>query len=74
MIKRTYFLSAKVAHNDCSGEYSWWNTNFTTTGWFALKPDELLYQSRALAVNTLMHKVKRDIVEGDIEVLALNKY
>ena len=72
MIKRKYFFSVKVAHNDDSGNYSWWNAILNTKRWIQNK-DELLLSVRELAAEELQHKVKRDICFDDIEVLALNK-
>ena len=71
MIKRKYFMSCKVAHNDNTGEYSWWNTNITTITWF--KDEDLLIKARTMSLDVLQDKVKRKIAESDIEVLALNR-
>ena len=72
MIKREYFISAKVAHNDNSEDYSWWYATFTTTGW---RDDTvtLMRQLREDAVEIMQKKVERKITEQDIEILSFNR-
>ena len=72
MIKRKYFFSVKVAHNNNTGEYSWWSAILNTKRW-AQDTDELLLTVRELAQEELQGKLSRDITPNDIEVLALNK-
>ena len=72
MIKRRYFVSVRIAHNDGSGQYSWWNTIINTCGWKA-DPDGLLCSVRELSTGELNHKVPRAINDLDVEVIALNK-
>jgi len=61
MIKRKYFFSVKVSHDDGSGKYSWWNGILNTRGW-AQDKDELLIYIRDMAVNELHQKVSRKIL------------
>ncbi len=72
MLKRKYFLSVKVAHNDNTGQYSWWNTTFITKGW---KEDveQLLTECRETAADVLSNLLEREIDEKDIEVIAFNR-
>tara|TARA_R110000787_G_scaffold31073_1_gene82766 strand:- start:99 stop:320 length:222 start_codon:yes stop_codon:yes gene_type:complete len=72
MIKRKYFLSVKVAHNDNTGNYSWWNTIINTKGW-TQSGDDMLISAREFSVEELQPKLTRRICEQDIEVLALNR-
>ena len=72
MIKRKYFFSVKVAHNNSTGEYSWWNAILNTKAWLQ-NTDELLLTVRELAQEELQGKLSRDITPNDIEVIALNK-
>ena len=71
MIKRTYFFSVKVAHNDNSGQYSCGNGIISTKGW---RDDKkyILGEVRLLAVYELSGRLKRTIDQNDIEVIALN--
>ena len=72
MIKRTYFFSVKVAHNDDSGKYSWWNAILNTNCWRDDK-NYVLGQVRLLAFDELQPRLDRVIDQSDIEVLALNR-
>ena len=72
MIKRKYFFSVKVAHNNNTGEYSWWSAILNTKGW-RQNTDELLLAVRELSQEELQGKLSREITPNDIEVIALNK-
>jgi len=72
MIKRKYFFSVKVAHNNDSGEYSWWNAILNTKGW-SQNTDELLLTVRELSQEELQGKLSREITPSDIEVITLNR-
>lgn len=72
MIKRKYFFSVKVAHNNNTGNYSWWSAILSTKAWVQ-NTEELLLAVRELAQEELQGKLERRITSGDIEVLALNK-
>ena len=72
MIKRKYYFSVKVAHNDNSGEYSWWNNIIVTSGWFA-NPQQALDDLRDAAVNELCARVTRDIYTEDIEIISFSR-
>ena len=72
MIKRKYFFSVKVAHNNNTGEYSWWSAILNTKGWLQ-NTDELLLTVRELGQEELQGKLSREITPNDIEVIALNK-
>lgn len=72
MIKRKYFFSVKVAHNNNTGEYSWWSAILNTKAWVQ-NADELLLTVRELAQEELQGKLSREITPNDIEVIALNK-
>ena len=72
MIKRKYFFSVKVAHNNNTGECSWWSAILNTKGWLQ-NTDELLLTVRELGQEELQGKLSREITPNDIEVIALNK-
>ncbi|MCP4325987.1 MAG: hypothetical protein GY787_29970 [Alteromonadales bacterium] len=72
MIKRKYFFSVKVAHNNNTGEYSWWSAILNAKAWVQ-NADELLLTVRKLAQEELQGKLSRQITPNDIEVIALNK-
>jgi hypothetical protein len=72
MIKRKYFFSVKVSHNNKTGEYSWWNAILHTKSWLQ-DADKLLLTVRELSQEELQGKLSRDITPDDIEVLALNR-
>ena len=72
MIKRTYFFSVKVAHNDGSGKYSWWNSNLNKTSWMA-DADAALRAVRVLSAKELKDKVGRDVYPDEVEVIAFNR-
>ena len=72
MIKRQYFLSSKVSHDNGTGDYSWLNTIINTKSWFENK-DDLLLTCRELSKAEFDGIVERDLCEYDIQVLALNK-
>ena len=72
MIKRQYFISAKIAHNDNSGEYSYYNGVLNTIGWFENK-DNLLHSARDCVHSEIAQIVKRVTSSNDVELLSLNK-
>ena len=72
MIKRKYFFSVKVAHNDNSGKYSWWHTVYTHKSLFK-EEDQVMVNIRCESASYLSEKVPRDISQGDIEIISLNR-
>jgi len=72
MIRRKYFFSVKVAHNDGSGHYSWWHTILNTKSWLR-DVDHVLASGRNMAKEILESKIDRDIDSSDIEVVSLNR-
>ena len=72
MIRRKYFFSAKVAHNDGSGRYSWWHTILSTKSWLR-DVDHVLASGRSMAKEILESKLDREIDSSDIEVISLNR-
>ena len=72
MIKRKYFFSVKVAHNNDSGQYSWWHSVVTQKSLFA-DPENLIREIRSSAVAMLRNEVPRDFTPDDVEIIALNR-
>lgn len=72
MIKRKYFFSVKVAHNNDSGHYSWWHSVVTQKSLFA-EPENLVRDIRNSSVMFLRDEVPRDFTPDDVEIIALNR-
>lgn len=72
MIKRRYFFSVKIAHDNNTGKYSWWNGVLTNVSLFAEK-EELLIELRNMAIDKLDNEVERELESGDVQVIALNR-
>jgi len=72
MIKRKYFFSVKVAHNNDSGQYSWWHSVVTQKSLFA-DPENLIREIRSSAVAMLRNEVPRDFKPDDVEIIAFNR-
>ena len=74
MIKRTYFVSAKIAHNNNTGEYSYYNGVMNTKSWLPGKADDLVDSARLMVLGDIIHLVDgRSVHTDDVELLALNK-
>ena len=72
MLKRKYFFSVKVSHDNGTGLYSWYSGMVTKVSW--LKDEEqLLDDIRALGADMLEDMVDRDINKNDIQLLSVNK-
>lgn len=72
MIKRKYFFSVKVAHNNDSGHYSWWHSIVTQKSFIA-DPENLMREIRSSSVAMLRNEVPRDFTPNDVEIIALNR-
>lgn len=72
MIKRKYFFSVRVAHNDDSGDYSWWHDMITRT---SLMPEqeETMEVIRREAMVVLADRVPRRISRTDVEFVSFNR-
>ncbi len=72
MIKRKYFFSVKVAHNDNTGNYSWWHDFVTHTSLIA-QPELVMRSIRSNCIAMLSNEVPHRISRDDIEFLAFNR-
>ena len=72
MIKRRHFVSIKVAHNNNTGQYSYWNGIFTSVRWFD-NAEDLVLNIRSHGVDLLSNLVERDIEPDDVEILCVSK-
>jgi|LGVF01.2.fsa_nt_gb hypothetical protein len=73
MIKRTYFVSAKMAHNNNTGKYSYWNGVMNIKSWLPLSADDLVICARGMAHNEITPLLERSTDHDDVELLALNE-
>ena len=73
MIKRTYFVSAKVAHNNGTGNYSYYNGAMNFKSWLPMNADEMVSMTREEMKCILDCYVDRDLTPNDIELIAFNK-
>ena len=72
MIKRKYFFSVKVAHNNGTGTYSWYQNIIHYSSWVP-NQQMLLDDLRENSAETLNERVAREIDSSDIEVIAFNR-
>ncbi len=72
MIKRHYVFACYVAHNDGSGDREYWNTVITTKSWRKFSAEQILQESRCMAVEKISERVERPISEQDVQVVMLN--
>ena len=73
MIKRKYFVSGKVAHNNGTGDFSWWNGVMVTVSWLPLSAEELVESSREIVFKNVAGLVERSVHPESIELIALNR-
>lgn len=72
MIKRKYFFSVKVAHNDNTGNYSWWH-DFVTQTSLTPQPEFVMKYIRSECISMLSDEVPHRFSLDDIEFLAFNR-
>lgn len=72
MIKRKYFFSVKVSHNDNTGNYSWWHDLATHTSLTA-HPKYVMDQIRNDCMSMLSDEVPREFTGEEVEFLAFNR-
>ena len=72
MIERKYFFSVKVAHNDGTGNYSWWH-NFVTHTSLLPNPDLVMKRVRSDCISMLSDEVPHRFCGDDIEFLAFSR-
>ena len=72
MIKRQYFVSAKISHNNGTSEYSYFNGLINTIGWIESK-DDLMNNSRQVVHDHIGQLVSRVTRLSDVEILAFNR-
>ena len=72
MLTRTYFFSAKVAHNDGTGNYSWCHSITVRKGW---REDnvKILKEIRDYCLHELSPKMDRSITGDDVELISLSR-
>ena len=72
MINRKYFFSVKVAHNDSTGNYSWWHDFVTHKSLFS-EPEEVMKQIRSHCISMLSEEVPRRFCGDEVEFIAFNR-
>lgn len=72
MIKRKYFFSVKVSHNDNTGNYSWWH-DFVTHTSLTAQPEYVMKSIRSECISMLSDEVPHRFSRDDIEFLAFNR-
>ncbi len=73
MITRKYFVSAKVAHNNGTGEYSYYNGVMNFKSWLPMNAGEMVEMTRDEMELILTPYVDREIASNDVELLAFNR-
>jgi|GEM_PF-2801283 len=72
MIKRKYFFSVKIAHNDNSGKFTWWHSIYTHKS-LKKELDQVMVNIRCESAVRLSSEVPRDVSHSDVEILSLNR-
>jgi hypothetical protein len=72
MIKRKYFFSVKVAHNNNAGDYSYWHDFVTHKSLFP-NQEMVMKQIRSDCKSVLNDEVPRRFCGDDVEFLAFNR-
>jgi hypothetical protein len=72
MIKRKYFFSVKVAHNNDTGKYSWFHSIVNYKSWRS-NPEFILKAIRQHSIEALSVEMHRSISMGEIEILSVSK-
>ena len=72
MIERKYFFSVKVAHNNNTGNYSWWH-DFATHTSLTPQPEFVMKSIRSKCISMLSDEVPHRFSRDDIEFLAFNR-
>jgi hypothetical protein len=72
MIKREYFVRAKISHNDNTGFYSWWSGTFAVKTWFKLSGKDLF--NAAMDISYLKITEQEQSTKGkQVEIISLNR-
>ena len=72
MIKREYFVRAKIAHNNNTGLYSWWSGTFEVKTWFKLSGKDLF--NAAMDISCLKITDNEPSTKGkQVEIISLNR-
>lgn len=72
MINRKYFFSVKVAHNNGTGNYTWWH-DFTSYRSLTPNPELVMKQIRSDCKAMLSDEVPYRFCGDDVEFVAFNK-
>lgn len=75
MIRRKYFVSAKHAHNNDTGLYSWWSGIVVTVG-FTVSAEDLFYEARKIAASKMHDELLKNNVYPTcdaVEILSMSK-
>ena len=72
MIKRKYFFAVQVAHNNNTGQYSWWHGTVTQKSFF-VATEELILRIRSDAAFMLHEQVPTNFTQDDVELIAFNR-
>ena len=68
MIKRKYFFSVKVSHNNGTGNYSYWH-DFASFRSFFASPEEVMRDIRHGCLSMLTDEVPREFSYDDVEFI-----
>ena len=72
MIKRSYFIRAKLPHNDGTGLYSWWSGVMVIPSWFELKGDDI-FNAAMYTANDKLTEEMGHTPTNLIEIESLNR-
>ena len=72
MIKRQYFFSVKVAHNNDTGKFSWFHSIITYKSWRS-DPEFILTSIRQHSIEALSVEMSRTISMGEIEIISVSR-
>lgn len=73
MIKRSYFIRAKVGHENGTGLFSWWSGTFVVKSWFKADEKELFDLAMRMALEKISPLVNRQVNNSDVQIVSLNR-
>ena len=73
MIKRSYFVRAKIPHNNNTGLYSWWSGVMVLESWLERDGAYIFNQAMALAHHKISQQMEQSTRVEQVEIESLNR-
>ena len=73
MIKRSYFVRAKISHDNNTGLYSWWSGVMITESLTAMRGDDLFHAACELAKEKIIEFEGSKLIKSPVQIISLNR-